>query len=98
MNDKVTQYSICYRPRTWEEVYGQETTVRELRNRVLNNNFPKVTLFQGPYGTGKTTLAHIFAACIFCFGILLSINKLINIFYYNLIVAIFVINGLSRCK
>lgn len=64
MNDKVTQYSICYRPRTWEEVYGQETTVRELRNRVLNNNFPKVTLFQGPYGTGKTTLAHIFAACM----------------------------------
>ena len=64
MNDTVTQYSICYRPHTWEEVYGQDLTVRELRNRVLKKNFPKVSLFQGPYGTGKTTLAHIFAACM----------------------------------
>ena len=62
--DKVTQYSIAYRPHRWEDVYGQDVVVNALRKRVLENNFPKATLLVGPFGTGKTTIAEILAACM----------------------------------
>ena len=61
---EITQYSIKYRPRKWEEVYGQDQIVKALKKRSLENNWPKAILFQGPFGTGKTTLAEITAACI----------------------------------
>ena len=62
--DKITQYSIAYRPRKWEDVYGQSTVVEALKRRVLSNNYPKATLLVGPFGTGKTTIAEILAACM----------------------------------
>lgn len=62
--DKITQYSIAYRPHKWEDVYGQTTVVDALRKRVLSNNYPKATLLVGPFGTGKTTIAEILAACM----------------------------------
>lgn len=64
MKEITSQYSIKYRPRTWEEIYGQPLIVKALRERVLQNNFPKAILLEGPYGVGKTSFAQIFAACI----------------------------------
>lgn len=64
MDDKITQYSIAYRPRKWEDVYGQGVVVEALKRRVLSNNYPKATLLVGPFGTGKTTIAEILAACM----------------------------------
>lgn len=60
----VNQYSIAFRPRQWDEVYGQDPVVKDLKKRIIENNIPKAILFQGPFGTGKTTLAHIFAAAV----------------------------------
>ena len=62
--DKITQYSIVYRPHKWEDVYGQDVVVGALKRRVLSNNYPKATLLVGPFGTGKTTIAEILAACM----------------------------------
>ena len=59
-----SQFSIKYRPRTWNNVYGHDNIVKALKKRSKEDNFPKATLFVGPYGTGKTTLAEILAACI----------------------------------
>ena len=64
MDDKITQYSIAYRPRKWEDVYGQSVVVETLKRRVSSDNYPKATLLVGPFGTGKTTIAEILAACM----------------------------------
>lgn len=60
----ITQYSLKYRPQKWEEVYGQDSTVRALRERILKDDIPSAMMFQGPFGTGKTTIAQLFAAAV----------------------------------
>ncbi len=62
MMDKVTQFTIAYRPKTLGEVRGQDQIVKDLRRRQKEDAWPKAMLFQGPFGTGKTTLAQIVAA------------------------------------
>lgn len=42
-----------YRPKTWEEVIGQDTVVNSMRNAVVNNEIPTGYLLSGPPGTGK---------------------------------------------
>lgn len=63
-NNITTQFSIAYRPRVWEDVYGQDFIVKDLRKRIIDDNFPKAVLFRGKYGTGKTTMAQMFAAAM----------------------------------
>lgn len=60
--NEISQYSIKYRPHYFKDVYGQDSIVKALKKRVINNDFPKAILLKGPFGTGKTTLAHIIAA------------------------------------
>ena len=62
MTDTVTQFTIAYRPKTLDEVRGQDQIVKDLRRRQREDVWPKAMLFQGPFGTGKTTLAQIVAA------------------------------------
>lgn len=62
--DEISQWSLKYRPHKWEDIYGQDTTVKALKERILKNDIPSAVMFQGPYGCGKTTLAQIFAAAI----------------------------------
>ena len=53
--------AVKYRPNTFEEVCGNQVTVKILK-RVLELNKPKnAYLFAGPSGCGKTSLARIFA-------------------------------------
>lgn len=54
--------AIKYRPKTFEDVVEQNTTVRILKNQIQNNDFKSAMLFVGPAGTGKTTLAKIVAS------------------------------------
>ena len=59
-----SQYSIKYRPKKWEDVKGQDAAVKALKKRILDGNYGKAILLEGPFGTGKTTLAQIYAAAI----------------------------------
>lgn len=53
-----------YRPREFEDVCGQPSVVRLLKRSIETGNISNCYLFCGPSGTGKTTLARIFASKI----------------------------------
>ena len=57
-----------YRPNKFSEVVGQEHIVKTLKNSIKNNKIAHAYLFAGPRGTGKTTIAKIFAKAINCSG------------------------------
>jgi len=53
-----------YRPRGFDDVIGQDHVTTPLRNAVRTGRIPHAILLTGPRGTGKTTLARIFACCL----------------------------------
>lgn len=55
-----------YRPNTFDEVAGQEHIVRTLKNAVEQHKIAHAYLFCGPRGTGKTSIAKIFAKAVNC--------------------------------
>ncbi|MEG0468575.1 MAG: DNA polymerase III subunit gamma/tau [Longicatena sp.] len=55
-----------YRPNSFEEVAGQKHVVQTLQNAVEQNKIAHAYLFSGPRGTGKTSIAKIFAKTINC--------------------------------
>ncbi|MGL5438198.1 MAG: DNA polymerase III subunit gamma/tau [Metamycoplasmataceae bacterium] len=55
-----------YRPITLDEVVGQDNIIKTLRNILLFNKISHAYLFSGPRGTGKTSVAKIFANVINC--------------------------------
>ena len=57
---KMSSLHTKYRPKTFDEVVGQEAVVKSLRAKVKDNRAHSF-LFTGLAGTGKTTLARILA-------------------------------------
>jgi len=57
-----------YRPQRFADVVGQEHVTTTLANAIRAGRIAHAYLFCGPRGTGKTTLARIFAKCLNCTG------------------------------
>lgn len=55
-----------WRPQTFDEVAGQETVTRALRNALRSGRIAHAFLFSGVRGVGKTTTARILAKALNC--------------------------------
>lgn len=55
-----------FRPQTFEEVKGQDSIVTTLKNQIKNDRVGHAYLFCGTRGTGKTSIAKLFAKAVNC--------------------------------
>ncbi|MBP3431881.1 MAG: DNA polymerase III subunit gamma/tau [Clostridia bacterium] len=55
-----------YRPKTFEEVIGQDHITKTLQNQIINGQVGHAYLFTGTRGTGKTSVTKIFAKSVNC--------------------------------
>ena len=53
--------ALKYRPKSFEEVIGQDNVTYTLKNSLITNQLPQALLFSGPRGVGKTSCARILA-------------------------------------
>ena len=65
--DTATAYTVLarkYRPRTFEDLYGQEAMVRTLRNAFATGRIAHAFMLTGVRGVGKTTTARLLARAL----------------------------------
>ncbi len=55
-----------FRPKSFDEMIGQDFIVQTLKNQIKTNRLTHAYLFCGPRGTGKTSTAKIFAKAVNC--------------------------------
>ena len=55
-----------FRPKNFDEVLGQNHITTTLKNQILRDNIGHAYLFSGTRGTGKTSVAKIFARAVNC--------------------------------
>ena len=66
MSESHTVLYRKYRPQNFAEVFGQDHIVKVLKGSLDLGNIGHAYLFSGPRGTGKTTMARIFAKDLEC--------------------------------
>ena len=55
-----------YRPKSFEEVLGQDELVSTLARRVITTDHSRHIVLHGPEGSGKTTVARLYAQALQC--------------------------------
>ena len=55
-----------WRPKTFDEVKGQDAVITTLKNQVISGRIGHAYLFCGTRGTGKTSVAKILARAVNC--------------------------------
>ncbi|MCD5413583.1 MAG: DNA polymerase III subunit gamma/tau [Clostridiales bacterium] len=58
-----------WRPQKFDEIVGQEHIITTLRNQIKSGNISHAYLFSGTRGTGKTSIAKIFARALNCLNV-----------------------------
>ena len=59
-------WATKYRPRTLDQVMGQDWSLRMIRGALSKNERPGAWLLHGPWGAGKTTIARILSKSLIC--------------------------------
>lgn len=62
-----------YRPKSFDELAGQYVVAQSLTNVISKGKISPIYIFHGPRGTGKTSMARVFAAALNCLS--LEVNK-----------------------
>ena len=69
MEEGKMSYTALYRkfrPKGFDEVKGQDSVVTVLKNQIKYNKIGHAYMFSGTRGTGKTSVAKIFAKAVNC--------------------------------
>ncbi len=66
MNNNSKVLALKYRPKTFDDLIGQEVVAETITNSINANKLPNAYLFTGIRGVGKTTTARIVAKAINC--------------------------------
>lgn len=69
MKKETPEYQVFarkYRPQLFKDVIGQEAVVLTIKRAIASSRLGHAYLFAGPHGTGKTSIARLFAKAINC--------------------------------
>ncbi|OAY43116.2 hypothetical protein MANES_08G042333v8 [Manihot esculenta] len=61
-----TSLSHKYQPKSFQQLVGHEINIKVISNAIQGSKVAQLYLFHGPSGTGKTSIARVFAMALLC--------------------------------